>query len=53
VSIMIMITMKGTLMEVVVEVEDTVEDLEAKVMVVEEVSFLMEHVIHVDPLITT
>ncbi|KAH9300467.1 hypothetical protein KI387_012050 [Taxus chinensis] len=48
-----MIKMKGALREAVVEVEDTMVDSEAEAAMVDEVSSLMEHVIHVDPLTIT
>ncbi|KAH9328032.1 hypothetical protein KI387_000140, partial [Taxus chinensis] len=48
-----MIGMQGVLTAVMVEVEDTMVDLEDKDVVVEEVSSLTEHVIHADLLTTT
>ncbi|KAH9322532.1 hypothetical protein KI387_017171 [Taxus chinensis] len=44
--------MRGVLKEVVAEIGDTMVDSEDEAMVVEEVSFLTEHVIHMDLLTT-
>ncbi|KAH9304016.1 hypothetical protein KI387_008420, partial [Taxus chinensis] len=53
VSEMIMIKMMGNLREVMVDVEDTMVDLEVEAMAVDEMSSLVEHAIRADPLTIT